>query len=146
VKKEKAKAKAEKSVADGRATPSVDVPKSGKGTPAPDTLSSDGGDAPEAPASPAPDSTGAATPTSRRPPRNPWTLFVRMDQPLAEAQLRTFFGEANEGIIRIVYPQSFLGKSQKIAYVEFGDEDAMKAGLDKHLEVGTLSSYSFRRG
>jgi hypothetical protein len=34
-------------------------------------------------------------------------------------------------ITRISYPSSFAGRNQKIAYVEFGDEDAMRAGLEK---------------
>ena len=32
-------------------------------------------------------------------------------------------------------PPPFSGRNQRIAYVEFGDEDAMKAGLEKHAEV-----------
>lgn len=38
-------------------------------------------------------------------------------------------------IIRVNYPNNFPGKALKMAYVEFGDEEAMKAGLDKHAEV-----------
>lgn len=55
-----------------------------------------------------------------------------------ETELREFFGEAKGGIIRINYPQSFPGKAQKIAYVEFGDQEAMKAGLEKHAEVRVM--------
>jgi hypothetical protein len=55
-------------------------------------------------------------------------LFVRLDPGVAEDRLREFFGEAKDGIVRVHYPQSFLGKVQKVAYVEFGDEEAMKAG------------------
>lgn len=33
------------------------------------------------------------------------------------------------------YPQNHAGKAQKIAYVEFGDEEAMKAALEGHAEV-----------
>ncbi len=32
-------------------------------------------------------------------------------------------------------PAPFSGRNQRIAYVEFGDEDAMRAGLEKHAEV-----------
>lgn len=32
-------------------------------------------------------------------------------------------------------PPPFPGRNQRIAYVEFGDEEAMKAGLEKHAEV-----------
>jgi hypothetical protein len=35
-------------------------------------------------------------------------------------------------IIRVSYP---TGKAQKIAFVEFGDEEAMRAALDGHAEV-----------
>ena len=38
-------------------------------------------------------------------------------------------------IIRVTYPQNFQGKAFKMAYVEFGDEEAMKAGLEKHAEA-----------
>ncbi|KDQ65116.1 hypothetical protein JAAARDRAFT_28777 [Jaapia argillacea MUCL 33604] len=85
--------------------------------------------------SPATESTGARTPTSRKQPRNPWTLFIRSPAPATELELREFFGEAKTGIVRVHYPQSsFAGRSMKLAYVEFGDEEAMKSGLDKHAE------------
>ncbi|TFY79176.1 hypothetical protein EWM64_g4836 [Hericium alpestre] len=84
--------------------------------------------------SPRTDSTGARTPTSRKPPRNPWTLFARLPVPANENELREFFGEAKAGITRVNYPNSFQGRQMRIAYVEFGDEDAMKAGLEKHAE------------
>ena len=38
-------------------------------------------------------------------------------------------------ILRVNYPQNHAGKAQKIAYVEFGDEEAMKAALEGHAEV-----------
>lgn len=38
-------------------------------------------------------------------------------------------------IIRVNYPQNHAGKAQKIAYVEFGDEEAMRAALEGHAEV-----------
>ncbi|KAI0346940.1 hypothetical protein BDW22DRAFT_1351248 [Trametopsis cervina] len=84
--------------------------------------------------SPATESTGARTPTSRRPPRNPWTLFMRLPNPASEGEIRDFFGEAKSGIIRVNYPNNFPGKSGKMAYVEFGDEEAMKAGLEKRAD------------
>ncbi|KAI0314960.1 hypothetical protein OF83DRAFT_394789 [Amylostereum chailletii] len=84
--------------------------------------------------SPRTDSTGARTPTTKRPPRNPWTIFVRLPVPANETELRDFFGEAKSGITRVNFPSSFSGRERKIAYVEFGDEDAMKAGLEKHAE------------
>lgn len=48
--------------------------------------------------SPRTDSTGARTPTSRKPPRNPWTLFVRLTVPADETQLRDFFQDSKEGV------------------------------------------------
>ena len=44
------------------------------------------------------DSTGARTPTSRKPTRNPWTLFMRLPTPANETELRDFFGEAKGGV------------------------------------------------
>ncbi|OSX60610.1 hypothetical protein POSPLADRAFT_1171705 [Postia placenta MAD-698-R-SB12] len=79
-------------------------------------------------------SAGARTPTSKRPPRNPWTIFMRSREPANEQEVRDFFGDAKAGIIRINYPQNFPGRAQKMMYVEFGDEDAMKAGLAKQGE------------
>ena len=38
-------------------------------------------------------------------------------------------------ITRINYPQNFAGRQQKMCYVEFGDEEAMKAGLARQGEV-----------
>lgn len=80
-------------------------------------------------------STGGRTPTSKRGPRNPFTLFIRMPVPANEGELKEFFGEAKDGIVRVTCPPGFPGKQPKIAYVEFGDEEAMKAGLEKHAEV-----------
>jgi hypothetical protein len=98
------------------------------------------------------ESNGTRTPTSRKPSRNPWTLFMKMQVGADEAEVRGFFGEHGGGvrlmnravfiilkysqIIRVHYPQSVPGKAQKIAYVEFGDEEAMKAALEGHAEVG----------
>lgn len=122
--------------AEADASTPVAGPKSGKATPI--------NSAPYAPSpipdtddlkSPATESTGARTPTSKRAPRNPWTIFMRMSAGANESELREFFGDAKGGIVRINYPMSHAGKSQRIAYIEFGDEEAMKAGLEKHAEV-----------
>jgi len=80
-------------------------------------------------------SNGTRTPTTRKPARNPWTLFVRLQVGASEAEIREFFGEHGAGIIRVNYPQTLAGKAQKIAYVEFGDEEAMKAALEGHAET-----------
>lgn len=80
------------------------------------------------------DSSGVHTPTSRRPARNPWTLFMKLPAPTSDQELRDFFQEAKEGITKIVMPPSNFGRG-RIAYVEFGDEEAMKEGLSKHDEV-----------
>lgn len=53
--------------------------------------------------SPRTDSTGARTPTSRKPPRNPWTLFVRMAVPADETQLRDFFQDSKEGVSSVMF-------------------------------------------
>ncbi|KAI0075394.1 hypothetical protein K474DRAFT_1646537 [Panus rudis PR-1116 ss-1] len=136
-----AAAAASGSQAEGGEKPSEDVaspvqPKSGKATP---DISVPSGPAEGKPedglASPGTESTGARTPTSRRPQRNPWTIFLRTSVPANEREVREFFGEAQSGITKVSYPQNFPGKQQKMAYIEFGDEEAMKAGLTKHAEV-----------
>lgn len=38
-------------------------------------------------------------------------------------------------ITRVHFPVSYDGRERKIAYVEFTDEDAMNAGLEKRAEV-----------
>lgn len=48
--------------------------------------------------SPRTDSTGARTPTSKRAPRNPWTLFIRLPVPADETALRDFFQDAKDGV------------------------------------------------
>ena len=112
-------------------------PKSGKATPV---------NTPTAPSpvpdtnelkSPATESTGTRTPTSKRAPRNPWTIFMRMNSSSSanESEIREFFGDAKDGIVKINCPPNFAGKTRGIAYIEFGDEEAMKAGLEKHAEV-----------
>jgi len=56
---------------------------------------------------------------------------------VTDAEIKDFFGDAKNGITRINQPYHHLGKS-KLAYIEFGDEEAMKAGLEKHTEVGVF--------
>ena len=41
-------------------------------------------------------------------------------------------------ITRVTIPAVFPGRP-KVAFVEFGDENAMKVGLEKHGEVGVHS-------
>ncbi|KAF9458002.1 hypothetical protein BDZ94DRAFT_1201831 [Collybia nuda] len=76
---------------------------------------------------------GLRTPKLTRPPRNPWTIFMRMQVQVTEPELREFFGEAASGITKINWPTAYQGRP-RLAYVEFGDEEAMKAGLEKHAE------------
>jgi len=52
-----------------------------------------------------------------------------------EAEIREFFGQHGVGIIRVNYPQNHAGRVQKIAYVEFGDEEAMREALEGHAET-----------
>jgi hypothetical protein len=85
------------------------------------------------PQSPRTESTGTRTPTTRK--RNhPWTLYVRR-LPLTtnEPELREFFGEAKGGILRVFFPSAY-NRERKIAYVDFVDQEAMNAGLEKHAE------------
>ncbi|PFH50554.1 hypothetical protein AMATHDRAFT_3837 [Amanita thiersii Skay4041] len=81
------------------------------------------------------ESTGVRTPKSNKPPRNPWTIFMRMSNQIQvnEADIREFFGEAKDGITRVSLSTTYMGRA-KVAFVEFGDEEAMKAGLEKHTE------------
>lgn len=43
----------------------------------------------------------------------------------------------------MTFPNTYGGRNQKIAYVEFGDEEAMKAGLTKHAEVRQSPIFSW---
>ncbi|KAK0242204.1 hypothetical protein EDD85DRAFT_876574 [Armillaria nabsnona] len=89
----------------------------------------------EAIKSPVTESSGARTPQRNKPQRNPWTIFMRFSVPANEVEVRDFFGDAKDGITRITFPVGkFNNRMQKIAYIEFGDEEAMKAGLEKHAE------------
>lgn len=46
--------------------------------------------------------------------------------------------------MRVHFPLPYNGRERKFAYVEFGDEESMKAGLEKHEQVcRMLSSRSF---
>lgn len=117
---------------------STPAPKSGRATPAgnvKEASTSAATDHESGIKSPTTESTGGArTPTSKRGQRNPWTLFMRMNITATEDELRDFYGEAKGGIIRVNIPPTFAGRAN-IAYVEFGDEEAMKVGLEKHAEV-----------
>ncbi|CAL1701959.1 unnamed protein product [Somion occarium] len=119
--KERAEREAATSQHEGEAngTSSPAPPPSGKATPDLSITAgpSDARRAEDGVTSPATESTGARTPTSRRAQRNPWTIFMRMPAPANEQELREFFGEAQSGIIK------------------FGDEEAMKAGFAKHAET-----------
>ncbi|KAL1747796.1 hypothetical protein HDZ31DRAFT_31203 [Schizophyllum fasciatum] len=84
------------------------------------------------------ESTGARTPKSGRPMRNPWTIFWRSMVGASEDEVREFFGPAKGGITRIQYPGTATGRAQKIIYIEFGDEEAMKAGLERNGEVRSM--------
>jgi len=116
--------------------PPATQPKSGKETPVSDEVA-------KAPTpdvleaglkSPTTDSAGTRTPTSRRTYKQSWTLFVRLQAPANETEVRDFFGGEQSGIVRVSYPHTPQGRSQKIAYVEFGDEETMKVGLEKNNE------------
>jgi hypothetical protein len=50
--------------------------------------------------SPVEGSTGARTPKTGKPPRHPWTIFMRMAPQLqiVEADIREFFGDAKNGV------------------------------------------------
>lgn len=142
------------------ARPEIDLSsppsKSGKNTPEVSAAAASGVDprTDDGVTSPATESTGARTPTSKRPARNPWTIFMRMPNPASETEVRDFFGDAKDGvssdidssllegvadclpqITRVNYPSNFAGRNGKMCYVEFGDEEAMKAGLAKNGQV-----------
>jgi len=82
------------------------------------------------------ESTGQRTPKTGKSPRHPWTIFMRMSAHLqvTESEIREFYGEAKEGITRVNMPHPFAGKA-RLVYVEFGDEETMKAGLEQHAET-----------
>ncbi|KAK2462264.1 hypothetical protein APHAL10511_005570 [Amanita phalloides] len=81
------------------------------------------------------ESTGGRTPKSNRPPRHPWTIFMRMSNQIIvnEGDIREFFQEVKDGITKVTIPTPYGGRP-KVAFIEFGDEETMKAGLEKHAE------------
>jgi len=112
-------------------------PKSGKATPEVPVT-----DAREEMKSPTTDSTGARTPTSKRPQRHPWTLFVKLTQQSTEAEVKSFFGGEAAGVTKVSYIAnrgSPHHRARPFAYVEFGDAETMKAGLEKDGEVSRLN-------
>lgn len=112
-------------------------PKSGKATPEVPAI-----DAREGMKSPTTDSTGTRTPTSRRPQRHPWTLFVKLPQQSTEADVRTFFGGEAAGVTKVTFLSnrgSPHHRARPFAYVEFGDSETMRAGLEKNDEVSRLN-------
>ncbi|KAJ6631354.1 hypothetical protein B0H10DRAFT_1865964 [Mycena sp. CBHHK59/15] len=78
---------------------------------------------------------GVRTPKSNRAARNPWTIFMKMPATIVvgDADIKEFFGDAKGGITKITLPPPFAGRPQRLGYIEFGDEEAMRAGLEKHL-------------
>lgn len=102
------------------------------------------------------DSAGARTPLTNRPRRNPNTLFVNhLPTNVSEEEIRQFFGAAAEGVSRlnrriigwflnglsdqitsIKIPHQYGRQPPKlVAFVEFGDKEAMEAGLAGHRDV-----------
>jgi hypothetical protein len=80
--------------------PPATQPKSGKETPVSDEVA-------KAPTpdvleaglkSPTTDSAGTRTPTSRRTYKQSWTLFVRLQAPANETEVRDFFGGEQSGV------------------------------------------------
>ncbi|KAJ7478627.1 Ser/Thr protein phosphatase [Mycena galericulata] len=78
---------------------------------------------------------GVRTPKGGRAPRNPWTIFMKFSASVTavDADIKEFFGDAKDGITKITLPPPFVGRPHRLAYIEFGDEEAMRAGLEKHL-------------
>ncbi|KAF8511082.1 hypothetical protein JB92DRAFT_3144205 [Gautieria morchelliformis] len=77
--------------------------------------------------------TGARTPTGPPRRRHPWTLFMKLPGPCNETDIREFFLDAKDGITAVKFPQSNFGRA-RVTFIEFGDEDAMTEGLNKHAE------------
>ncbi|KAF5349334.1 hypothetical protein D9758_011757 [Tetrapyrgos nigripes] len=144
-KKDKEKS-AEKDGKDG----SEDAAKSSPSTPAPNSqpqtkpLSSSSTPAPggddriKSPVSAITDGSGGVrTPKSGKPPRNPWTIFMRLAVSTTEEDLKQYFSEVKDQIVKVSFPSSTTaGRAQKLVYVEFGDEEGMRKGL----EVGSVES------
>ncbi|KAJ3905244.1 hypothetical protein F5879DRAFT_753897 [Lentinula edodes] len=78
---------------------------------------------------------GVRTPKSARPPRNPWTIFMRMNATMTENELREFYAQGVKdggGVTKVHFPNTTgAGRAQKLAYVEFGDEETMRRGLER---------------
>lgn len=72
-------------------------PKSGKATPEVGGFNT-GGALEDPILSPGPESGGAKTPTTRRPQRNPWTIFMRMPNPANEQDVRDFFLDSKSAV------------------------------------------------
>jgi hypothetical protein len=130
-----ASAKAPTPKGSGKATPDPAGPSATDGPAAVPKIGGPEGD-PTSPVLSGAESSGAQTPRSQRPARNPWTLFIKLPAPVSEQELRDFFLEAKEGITKVNMPPSNFGRG-RVAYVEFGDEEAMKEGLTKHAEVSS---------
>ena len=90
-------------------SPSNQLVKSGKNTP--DVAEVKTAVPDDGVMSPATESTGARTPTSRRPQRNPWTIFMRLGGPANEHEIREFFGEAKGGVRKHHYFLLVLARS-----------------------------------
>ncbi|KAF9534437.1 hypothetical protein CPB83DRAFT_844245 [Crepidotus variabilis] len=139
-KKDKKKDRSEKEGGDTGGPPTPEVPVGGSPLSTPGNVSStpDGGrdSVADEVKSPVDSSAGARTPKTGKPPRHPWTIFMRMTPQIqvTETEIRDFFRDAKQGITRVNLPHIFAGKP-RLAYVEFGDEDAMKAGLEKQGEL-----------
>ncbi|KAJ3891129.1 hypothetical protein GG344DRAFT_47945 [Lentinula edodes] len=72
---------------------------------------------------------GVRTPKSAKPPRNPWTIFMRMNATMPENELREFYAQ---GVTKVYFPNNTgAGRAQKLAYIEFGDEETMRRGLER---------------
>ncbi|KAG6885783.1 hypothetical protein C0993_009888 [Termitomyces sp. T159_Od127] len=108
------------------------LPESGSGA----TVSSDMG--PKSPVTES-GSSGMRTPKTGKPPRHPWTIFMRMPTGFSttDAEVKEFFGEARDKIMKIHWPAAHphFPHRAKIAYVDFEDEESMKMGLEKHAEL-----------
>ncbi|KAE9408097.1 hypothetical protein BT96DRAFT_914096 [Gymnopus androsaceus JB14] len=74
--------------------------------------------------------------------RNPYTIFMRMSVPTNESELREFYAKGVEasGITKIHFPSTTgAGRAQKLAYVEFVDEESMRRGLERGRTGETLN-------
>ncbi|KAJ3868016.1 hypothetical protein EV359DRAFT_33110 [Lentinula novae-zelandiae] len=79
---------------------------------------------------------GVRTPKSARPPRNLWTIFMRMNATMTENELREFYAQGVKdggGVTKVHFPNNTgAGRAQKLAYIEFGDEETMRRGLERN--------------